>query len=209
MTTADRLYLTGNDDADRLLAEDPLALLIGFALDQQVTVQKAFSGPLDLRTRLGHLDAAKIAALDPAELDRVFRDRPALHRFPGAMAGKIQELCRVIADRYGNDAGRIWREARDGADLRARLQALPGFGEMKVKSLAAMLAKRFGVEVAQGLVPPHPTLGDVDSPQALLDYQAAKREHKRSLKASGARPAASKAHRPPAIRDTRIQGSSK
>ena len=185
MTTADRLYLTGNDDADRLLAEDPLALLIGFALDQQVTVQKAFSGPLDLKTRLGHLDAAKIAALDPAELDRVFRDRPALHRFPGAMAGKIQELCRVIADRYGNDAGRIWREARDGPDLRARLEALPGFGEMKVNGVISILARRLGV-VLPGMadvLPTHPTLGDVDSPESLASYQAGKRAHKAELRA--------------------------
>src|SRR6266540_462200 len=116
MTMPTSLPFTGDDTADRLLVEEPLALLIGFALDQQVTVQKAFSGPLDLRTRLGHLDAARIAALDPAELDRVFRERPALHRFPGAMAAKIGDLCRVIAERYGNDAGRIWREARDGKD---------------------------------------------------------------------------------------------
>ncbi len=188
MTSADRLYLTGNDDADRLLAQEPLALLIGFALDQQVTVQKAFSGPLDLRTRLGHLDAAKIAALDPAELDRVFRDRPALHRFPGAMAAKIQELCRVIADRYGNDAGRIWREARDGADLQGRLKALPGFGEMKVNGVISILARRLGVDLPgmADVLPTHPTLGDVDSPEALATYQAGKRAHKAELRAQAA-----------------------
>jgi uncharacterized HhH-GPD family protein len=188
MARADRLYLTGNDAADRLLAEEPLALLIGFALDQQVTVQKAFSGPLDLKTRLGHLDAAKIAALDPAELDRIFRERPALHRFPGAMAAKIGDLCRVIADRYGNDAGRIWREASDGRDLRARLAALPGFGEMKVNGVIAILARRLSVELPglAEVLPTHPTLGDVDSPEALASYQAGKRAHKAELRAQAA-----------------------
>jgi len=188
MTRADRLHLTGNDDADRLLAEEPLALLIGFALDQQVTVQKAFSGPLDLKARLGHLDAARIAALDPAELDRVFRERPALHRFPGAMAAKIGDLCRVIADRYGNDAGRIWREARDGADLQARLKDLPGFGEMKVNGVIGILGKRLGVALPgmDAVLPKHPTLGDVDSPEALAQYQAGKRAHKAELRAQAA-----------------------
>jgi uncharacterized HhH-GPD family protein len=97
MTTAERLPFTGDDEADRLLATDRLALLIGFALDQQVTVQKAFSGPLVLRQRLGHLDAARIAATDPAALDTVFRTPPALHRFPGSMAAKVQALCAAIA----------------------------------------------------------------------------------------------------------------
>src|SRR6266508_4094815 len=120
-TMPDRLHFTGNDQADRLLVTDPLALLIGFALDQQVTVQKAFSGPAELRRRLGHLDAARIATTPPEDLDRVFRERPALHRFPGAMAAKVAALCAVVAERYGNDASRIWREARDGRDLQARL----------------------------------------------------------------------------------------
>ena len=189
-TTDDRLHFTGNEAADRYLVEEPLALLIGFALDQQVTVQKAFSGPLELRTRLGHLDAAKIAALDPAELDAVFRRPPALHRFPGSMAGKVQELCRVIAERYGNDAGRIWRDARDGADLRARLKDLPGFGEMKVAGTIAILAKRLGVSLPglSEVVPKHPTLGDVDSPDALLRYQTGKRAAKAEARAAKASP---------------------
>jgi len=188
MTRADRLYLTGNDAADRLLVEEPLALLIGFALDQQVTVQKAFSGPLDIRARLGHLDASKIAALDPAELDRVFRERPALHRFPGAMAAKVRDLCQVIAERYGNDASRIWREAKDGPDLRARLAALPGFGEMKVNGVIAILGKRLGVQLPgmDAVLPAHPTLGDVDSPEALASYQAGKRARKAELRANAA-----------------------
>ena len=126
MSTMDRLPFTGDDEADRLLASDALALLIGFALDQQVTVQKAFSGPAELQRRIGHLDAAKIAAMDPSELDRVFRTPPALHRFPGSMAGKVQALCAAIASDYGNDAARIWTEAADGPDLKRRLLALPG-----------------------------------------------------------------------------------
>ena len=188
MSTSDqRLYLTGNEAADRLLVEEPLALLIGFALDQQITVQKAFSGPLDLRARLGHLDAAKIAALDPAELDRVFRERPALHRFPGAMATKVGELCRVIAGVYGNDAARIWADASDGRNLQARLMALPGFGEMKVKGVLAVLAKRLGVAVPgiADVLPTYPTLGDVDSAEALAEYQARKRAYKAELRATG------------------------
>jgi hypothetical protein len=108
MPTPTSLPFTGNDAADRLLVDEPLALLIGFALDQQITVQKAFSGPLDIQHRIGHLDAARIAAMDPADLDRVFRDRPAIHRFPGSMAGKIQALCAAIARDYGNDAARVW-----------------------------------------------------------------------------------------------------
>jgi uncharacterized HhH-GPD family protein len=183
------LPFTGNPEADRLLETDPLALLIGFALDQQVTVQKAFSGPMELRSRLGHLDARKIAETDPAELDRVFRDRPALHRFPGSMAGKVQALAAAIADRYDGDASRIWREAKDGHDLQARLLALPGIGEMKARTLTAILGKRLGVRLPglDEVMPVHPTLGDVDSPEALAKYQAGKRAHKAELRAQGKR----------------------
>jgi uncharacterized HhH-GPD family protein len=186
---ASTLPFTGNEDADRLLAQDPLALLIGFALDQQVTVQKAFSGPWELRQRLGHLDAARIAATDPAELDRVFRERPALHRFPGAMAGKVQALCAAIARDYGNDASRIWREATDGHDLQRRLLALPGFGEMKARSVLAILGKRLALDLPglDEVMPSHPTLGDVDSPEALASYQAGKRAKKAELRAQGKR----------------------
>jgi uncharacterized HhH-GPD family protein len=178
-----RLPYTGNDEADELLSEDPLALLVGFALDQQVTVQKAFSGPWEIRRRLGRFDARTIAAMDPAELDKLFRERPAIHRFPGSMAGKVQALCAAIATEYGNDASRIWTEATDGADLKRRLLALPGFGDMKVRSLTAVLFKRLGVQMAKEIAPDHPTLGDVDSPEALEDYQAKKRAHKASMRA--------------------------
>lgn len=182
----DRLPFTGDDEADHLLVAEPLALLIGFALDQQVTVQKAFSGPAELRRRLGHLDAARIATMDPAALDVVFRERPALHRFPGAMAGKVQALAAAIASEYGNDAGRVWGAATDGQDLRRRLLGLPGIGEMKTAALIAILSKRLGVKLPglDAVVPTHPTLGDVDSPEALATYQAGKRAHKAALRAA-------------------------
>ena len=184
-----RLPDTGNDAADAFLSDDPLALLIGFALDQQVTVQKAFSGPWELRARLGHLDARKIAGTDPAELDKVFRERPAIHRFPGSMAGKVQALCAAIAEGYDNDAAKIWREAKDGADLERRLLALPGIGPMKAKTILAVLGKRYGVALPgmAEVLPKHRTLGDVDSPEALTEYQAGKRAYKASMRAQGKR----------------------
>jgi uncharacterized HhH-GPD family protein len=180
----DRLHFTESDEANALIAQDPMALLIGFALDQQVSVQKAFSGPLALRERLGALDAATVAA---ADLEPVFRERPAIHRFPGAMAQRVHDLAEHVLDRYDGDAARVWTDAADGAELRANLEALPGFGEMKVKALGSVLAKRFGVQAAQDLVPWHPTLGDVDSPQALADYQAAKRVHKQEWSKAAAK----------------------
>ncbi len=171
----DRLYFTDSDEANALLASDPMALLIGFALDQQVSVQKAFSGPLALKERVGTLDAA---ALAQADLDPVFREKPAIHRFPGSMASRVHELAVHVRDDYGGDAARVWTDAEDSDALRANLKGLPGFGEMKVKALGSVLAKRFGVAAAAELVPGHPTLGDVDSAQALAEYQGAKRVHK-------------------------------
>lgn len=184
--TTDRLPFTGDDAADRLLVSEPLALLIGFALDQQVTVQKAFSGPLELQRRVGHLDAGKLAATDPAELDAVFRKPPALHRFPGAMAGKVQQLAAAIATDYGNDPARIWAEAADGADLKRRLLALPGIGEMKAAAIISILGKRLGSNLPglDAVMPQHPTLGDVDSPEALASYQAGKRAMKAEKRAA-------------------------
>ena len=184
--TIDRLPFTGDDEADRLLVEEPLALLIGFALDQQVTVQKAFSGPAELKRRLGHLDATKIAATDPATLDAVFRERPALHRFPGSMAGKVRQLTEAIAREYDGDASRIWREAGDGQELQRRLLALPGIGEMKARSLVAILGKRLGVDLPglDAVMPKHPTLGDVDSAEALANYQAGKRAMKAAARSA-------------------------
>ncbi|HYB24082.1 MAG TPA: HhH-GPD-type base excision DNA repair protein [Solirubrobacteraceae bacterium] len=171
----DRLYFTSSDAANELIAKDPMALLIGFSLDQQVPVPKAFMGPFVLRERVGTLDAAVLASTD---LEPAFREKPAIHRFPGSMATRVRELAAHVRDEYDGDAARIWADAADAAELRANLAALPGFGEMKVKSLGAVLAKRFDVAAAAGLVPSHPTLGDVDSAQALADYQAAKKVHK-------------------------------
>jgi uncharacterized HhH-GPD family protein len=185
----DRLPFTGIDEADRLLVEEPLALLIGFALDQQVTVQKAFAGPYELRRRIGGLDAARIAALDPEELDVAFRTPPALHRFPGNMAKRVRDLCAVIATTYGGDASRIWTDAADARDVHARLMALPGIGEMKAGTIVSLLGNQLGVRPAgwEALVPDHPTLGDVDSPEALAEYQAGKRAMKAELRAQGKR----------------------
>jgi uncharacterized HhH-GPD family protein len=171
----DRLYFTDSDEANQLIAADPMALLIGFALDQQITVQKAFAGPLVIKERLGTIDAAALAT---ADLETIFRERPAVHRYPGAMAKKVQALAIYIRDNYDGDAARVWTDAQDADELRANITGLPGFGEMKVKSLGSVLAKRYGVEAAEDLVPWHPTLGDVDSSEALHEYQSTKRVHK-------------------------------
>jgi uncharacterized HhH-GPD family protein len=175
----DRLHFTDDDDACRLLAEDPFALLVGFALDQQITVQQAFAGPLRIKQRTGTLDPAELARTD---LEPVFREKPAIHRFPGSMAKRVQDLAAAVADEYGGEAARVWTEAADADDLRARLAALPGFGAMKVRTVADVLANRFGVEIARPLFE-RSGLGSVDSAQALLDYQAAKRAHKAAMRA--------------------------
>jgi len=180
----DRLYFTDSDEANQLIATDPMALLVGFALDQQITVQQAFLGPLRIKQRLGTLEPARLAR---TELEPIFREKPAVHRFPGTMAKRVQDLAAYIADEYDGDASRIWTEAADGTDLKRRIGALPGFGDMKIRSVTAVLAKRYGIATAKEVAPDHPTLGDVDSPQALLDYQAAKRAHKAELRAKAAR----------------------
>ena len=171
----DALHFTESDEANALIANDPMALLVGFVLDQQVTVQKAFAGPLALKERLGSIDAATLA---DADLEPVFRDKPAIHRFPGSMAERVHDLAVHIRDTYDGEAERVWTDAADSIELLANLKALPGFGDMKIKALGAVLAKRFGVKAAEDLVPWHPTLGDVDSAKALEEYQEAKREHK-------------------------------
>ena len=182
----DRLYLTGNDDADRLLASEPMALLIGFALDQQVPVQKAFSGPKVLLDRLGSIDPHSLAEVDDERLIAAAKGPPAIHRFPAAMAKRLRELARYVADTYDGDASRLWTDASDARDLKARIAALPGFGDMKVASMFAVLVRQLGVDVpgAREALPHHPTLGDVDSPQALADYQAKKRAHKAAMRAA-------------------------
>jgi uncharacterized HhH-GPD family protein len=189
-TKTDALHFTGDAEADRLIARDPLALLVGFVLDQQVPLQKAFVGPLELQRRLGALDAAAIARMDPAELEEVFRTRPAIHRFPGSMAARVQDLCAVVADEYGGRAERVWTEAESGAELRRRLLALPGIGPMKATVLVAVLAKRLGVRPPgwEDVAPDHPTLGDVDSYERLRAYQEEKRAYKAALRAAKAAP---------------------
>ena len=183
VSTPDRLHYTDSDEANALIAHEPLALLIGFALDQQVSVQTAFSGPLKIKQRLGTLEAGVLASIDPDRLEAAFRERPAVHRFPGSMAMRVRDLAAQVEAEYGGDAARLWSEARDGQELRSRIEALPGFGEMKVKALSSVLAKRFGVEAAKEIAPSHPTLGDVDSPEALERYQALKREWKAKMRA--------------------------
>lgn len=175
----ERLAFTESDEANALLAREPMALLVGFVLDQQVTVQKAFAGPLVLRERLGAIDADTLAE---AELESVFRARPAIHRYPGAMAQRVHDLALHVRERYDGEAARVWTDAADADELRSNLAALPGFGEMKVKAIAGVLAKHFGIAASAELVPWHPTLGDVDSPRALADYQSAKRAHKAEWK---------------------------
>jgi uncharacterized HhH-GPD family protein len=170
-----KLYFTDSDEANRLIANDPMALLIGFALDQQVPVQKAFMGPLVIRERVGSLDPNALLA---ADLDAAFREKPAVHRYPASMAKRVRALAEQIQERYGGDAGKVWKGVSNPDRLRANIAELPGFGDMKVKSLGSVLAKRFNVTAARSLVPPHPTLGDVDSAHALEAYQAAKKAHK-------------------------------
>ncbi len=154
----DRLFFTGDDEADRLLVSDPMALLIGFALDQQVPVQWAFSGPKVLLERVGTLDPKQLAALDPDVLEKAAKGPPAIHRYPSAMARRVQELAASITDTYDGDAARVWTGASDARDLQRRIAALPGFGEMKVASLLAVLAEQLGVrpEGIDEVLPTHP-----------------------------------------------------
>src|ERR1700716_2487854 len=167
-------------EANQPLETDPLALLIGLVLDQQVKMEKAFAGPYELKRRLGPLDPARIAAMDPDRLGALFRERPALHRFPGSMATRVQALCQAVVSDYGGDAGAVWREAKTGDELAARIKKLPGFGDMKVKILVAVLAKKFDVK------PPgwekhaanwH-TVADVDSEESMAHAREVKREMK-------------------------------
>ena len=173
---------TNNPAADELLEKDALALLIGLVLDQQVPMEKAFSGPYELKRRLGgKLDARGIAAMDPEELDRLFRERPALHRFPGSMARRVQDLCATVAKDYGGDAKNLWAGVEDGAELARRVKRLPGFGDMKVKITVAVLAKKWGVRPAgwEAEAASWHTVADVDSAESM----AKAREVKRAMKA--------------------------
>jgi uncharacterized HhH-GPD family protein len=187
MTAPDRLHYSGTADADRLLASDPMALLIGFELDQQVPLEWAFSSPLELRNRIGSIDARAIAGMDPEVLDEAFRRKPTLHRFPSNMARRTADLAAFVTERYDGEAARIWTEAADGPDLERRLLELPGIGPMKASTLIAILHKRFGLDLPgiEGVLPGHPTLGDVDSDEARKRYQEMKRAYKAKLRAEG------------------------
>lgn len=163
------LYLSGDAEADALLAKTALALVIGMVLDQQVPMEKAFSGPAELRRRLGRpLDAARIAKMDPDKLVELFSRRPSLHRFPGSMAGRVQSACRVIADDYGNDASNVWADAANGSELIARVKALPGFGDQKARIFVALLGKRLGVS-APGWEEASSPYGDPGSFRSVAD----------------------------------------
>jgi uncharacterized HhH-GPD family protein len=141
------LVLTQQPAADALLTEDPLALLIGMVLDQQVPLERAFSAPYDLTQRLGHgLDAAELASYDADPLAAIFATPPALHRYPKSMAKRVQDMCRLLVDRYGGDAAAVWRDAPDGETLRRRIAELPGFGAQKAQIFVALLGKQYGVQ---------------------------------------------------------------
>jgi len=171
---------TGRPEADELLESDPLALMIGLVLDQQVKMEKAFGGPYDLKERLGHLDAARIAAMDPDQLDEAFRRRPALHRFPGNMARRVQALCQVVAAEYGGDAAAIWRGVKDGGELARRISNLPGFGAQKTQITIAVLAKKLGVQPPgwERHAASWHTVADVDSPESMAEAREVKRRMK-------------------------------
>ncbi len=184
------LHITGDPEADRVLSSDPLALLVGMVLDQQVTMEKAFSSPAELARRLGTpgtLDAASIAAMDPDELAALFKERPALHRFPGSMAGRVQAVCRAVAEDYGGRADGLWKGVRSGKELQARLRALPGFGEQKAKIFAALLGKQLGVRPNgwQEATAPYGEDGAYRSVADITDVESLQkvRETKKAMKA--------------------------
>jgi uncharacterized HhH-GPD family protein len=188
------LYLSGDEAADELLSTDPLALVVGMVLDQQIPLERAFRAPFDLKQRLGApLDAATLASMDPEALVVLFSERPALHRFPRSMAGRVHELCTTIVDSYGGDPAAIWTSAADGKELLARVKALPGFGEQKARIFVALLGKQLGVrppgweDAAAPFGAPGSfiSVADIDSPEAL----ARVRQYKQAKKAQAKRSA--------------------
>jgi uncharacterized HhH-GPD family protein len=182
------LAVTGDPEADEFLNTDPLALLLGMLLDQQIPMEKAFHSPYELKERLGRtLDCKAIAEMDPDDLRQIFAERPALHRFPGSMAERTRDLCRALVEHYDGKAENVWTNAQTGEELFANLRALPGFGEQKAKIFTALLAKRLGVtppgwEEQAGVYgqPGMHSVADVDGPEAM----ARVREYKRAAKAN-------------------------
>jgi uncharacterized HhH-GPD family protein len=180
-----KIPITGNAEADKLLEEEPLALLLGMLLDQQVPMEWAFTGPYTLQQRLGKLDAAQIAAMDPDEFFAVAKGPPAIHRFPGSMGKRVQALAQAIVDDYDGDAGAVWRDVDTGDELHRRLMALPGYGEEKTRIFIALLAKRFGVrpkgweEAAGPFSDDTPrSVADIDSPETLARVRLWKQARK-------------------------------
>lgn len=183
------LHITGDEAADALLTDEPLALLIGMLLDQQIAMETAFAGPLKIRDRTGALDAAGIAAADPEEFAAAFSQSPAVHRFPGSMAGRVQALCQALADDWKGDAAALWTAGEpDGATVLKRLKALPGFGEQKARIFVALLGKQYGFSGdgwreaagAYGEEGSFRSVADIVSPESLTKV----REHKRAAKAA-------------------------
>ena len=189
MLTKRQLQWTGEPEADRLISDDATALLIGFCLDQQITVEAAFMGPLRIKQRLGTVDAAKLARMDPAKVEKAFRTPPAVHRYPANMSSRVLSLCSTIANTYGNDASGVWTEAKDASDLQQRITDLPGFGAMKAQSLLAVIGKHIGVRPKgwETIAPKFPTLGDVTTVAEREAYQKQKRAHKAAIRAKAAK----------------------
>ncbi len=194
MASPETLALSGHPEADRLLAQDPLALLIGMVLDQQIPLERAFRSPYDLTQRLGRdLDAADIASRDPEVLAKVFAEPPALHRFPGSMAKRVQELCRKLVDDYNGEADSVWKTAKNGEELRRRIRDLPGFGEQKAKIFVALLGKQLGVEPRgwrdaageYGKAGTYLSVADIVDPNSLLEVRAYKQSMKKKAKEGG------------------------
>ncbi len=189
------IHVTGDDAVDQLLSDDPLALLIAMVLDQQVPLERAFRSPYDLRERLGaELDAASLASMDPEALAAVFSERPALHRFPKSMAGRVQEVCTVIVESYGGDPAAIWTSAADGKQLLANVKGLPGFGEQKARIFVALLGKQLGVRppgwekaaLPYGETGTFQSVADIDSPESLAKVRQYKQKMKAKAKAEAA-----------------------
>lgn len=195
-TPAHTLHLAQQPEADALLSRSPLAALVGMLLDQQVPMEWAFSGPYTIASRMGRddLDAAEIAAYDPEAFAELLKEKPAVHRYPGSMAQRVQTLCRFLVDEYGGDVTALWTGVADGAELLARLKALPGFGEQKAKIFLALLGKQLGVRPrgwrvaagAYGEAGSYRSAADITGPESLAKVRAHKQEAKRAAKAAQA-----------------------